>query len=265
MLVFAKIQNKIGLMNVKEILNVADGLIVCRQHLGIEFPSEKVFSCQKLVLARCKEAGKPCMVSNSTLLSMVDETVATYAECFDIGNSVLDGVDGLLLAKVTAIGSHCLESIKKTADLCQEAEGVVNHKLMFDAVSKFHVIDPARSMAFTAVTSAFKTNAQAIIVISTSGNTAKRMSVYHPPCPIVAITRRVLDSRQLCFYRAVFPVLYRKPLENDWEEDIQERWKFGVEYCKQMKFVELGDSVIVVTGWKIGTTHTNSMKIVTVN
>ncbi|XP_039287067.1 pyruvate kinase isoform X1 [Nilaparvata lugens] len=264
MLVFAKIQNKIGLMNIKEILNVADGLIVCRHDLGIEFPSEKVFCCQKMVLARCKEAGKPCICSNSSLHSMVDESVASYSECFDLGNSVLDCVDGVLLSKVTAIGRHSLESIRFTAGVCKEAESVVNHKLVFDAVSIFHVDNPARSVAFTAVTLAFKTNAQAIIVISTSGSTAKWMSVYHPPCPIVAISRRLFDTRKLCFYRAIFPVLYKKPIENDWEEDIQERWKFGVEYCKQMQFVEAGNAVIVVTGWKIGASHTNSMKIVTV-
>lgn len=48
----------------------------------------------------------------------------------------------------------------------------------------------------------------------------------------------------------------------DWLKDVDARVQFGINHGKTRGFVNKGDSVIVVTGWKQGSGFTNTIRIV---
>lgn len=62
--IFAKIMNHEGLHNYDEILQEADGIIICRADLGMEIPPEKVFIAQKWMVEKANLAAKPVVMAN---------------------------------------------------------------------------------------------------------------------------------------------------------------------------------------------------------
>lgn len=52
------------------------------------------------------------------------------------------------------------------------------------------------------------------------------------------------------------------PPVEDWLKDVDARVQFGINHGKTRGFVNKGDSVIVVTGWKQGSGFTNTIRIV---
>jgi len=65
-----KVETVECLENFDEILQVCDGIVICRSDLAVELPIEKVPQVQKLLIRKCNLAGKPVIVSNQVLNSM---------------------------------------------------------------------------------------------------------------------------------------------------------------------------------------------------
>ncbi|KAK6730870.1 hypothetical protein RB195_007375 [Necator americanus] len=61
---------------------------------------------------------------------------------------------------------------------------------------------------------------------------------------------------------AVFPILYNKPAA-EFNAELDSKVNFAVEYGKENGFINRGDFIVVVNGWKQGSGFTNTMRIVT--
>lgn len=51
----------------------------------------------------------------------------------------------------------------------------------------------------------------------------------------------------------------------DWVKDVDVRVQFGLKFGKSRNFIQSGDSVVVVTGWKQGSGFTNTLRIMYVD
>ncbi|RXN17222.1 pyruvate kinase PKM-like protein [Labeo rohita] len=80
----------------------------------------------------------------------------------------------------------------------------------------------------------------------------------------MAVTRNGQSARQLHLYRGIIPILYTKPANDVWAEDVDLRVSFALEIGKVQKYFKSGDIIIVVTGWRPGSGYTNTMRIVVV-
>lgn len=104
--VFAKVENRLALKNIDQIIDEADGIIIARGDLGICLPIYKVPIFQKEVIKKCRLKAKPVIVATQLLDSMTEEKLPTRAEVSDVANAILDGATHLLLSGETAIGRH---------------------------------------------------------------------------------------------------------------------------------------------------------------
>lgn len=94
--------------------------------------------------------------------------------------------------------------------------------------------------------------------------TAQLISKYRPRCPIITVTRDERAARQLHLYRGCFPLIYDKKNKEDWFADLEDRVNFAIKEGKDMGFLKLGHSVVLVSGWKFGPKSTNTIRIFTI-
>lgn len=205
--IISKIENQEGLDKFDEILAVTDGVMVARGDLGMEIPPEKVFKEQKMMIHKCREAGKPCIVATQMLESMIVNPRPTRAECSDVANAVLDGADCVMLSGETANGSFPEGAVQIMARTCLEAEALHEAEdpsgydeiftLMKSSKKARSSMPEAESCASSAVKMSCDIMAKAIIVLSETGETARLLAKFHPHAQILAVCASETVARQI--------------------------------------------------------------------
>lgn len=208
--VIAKIENKEGVCNIDEIIAEADGILIARGDLGVEIPAEKVPIVQKMIVARCNNAGKPCICATQMMHSMITKSRATRAEISDVSNAVFDNSDCTLLSGETARGMYQIESILAMSNTLVETEAACFQRSLFEqlVLSNEIPLDATQSIAIGAVEAAALNSASCIIALSLDGSAAQLLSKYRPPCPIIAVTTEEEVARQMQIHRCVLPLYY---------------------------------------------------------
>ena len=106
--IIAKIENKSGFSNCKEICQTADSILIDRD-LSKEYNIEDIPLIQKEITKIAKNVKTKIFVATNFLESMINNPFPNRAEINDIYNTLID-IDGLVLAAETAIGKYPVES-----------------------------------------------------------------------------------------------------------------------------------------------------------
>lgn len=243
--IIAKIERHEAVENLKEIIEVSDGIMVARGDLGLEVPKEEVPLIQKRIIDAAGQAAKSVMVATQLLDSMQENTRPTRAEVSDVANAVIDGADSLLLTNETAAGKHPVLTIKTMADIIIATE----HSHYDD-----RTLPPPAAHSVTvevAITElsrllAEKVKAHLILAASITGETARLISHVRPEFPIIVATESNEVWHQLNLTWGVRPFML--PACKSIEELIQR----SIVYIKSSGFGKIGDKMIVVAGEPIG-------------
>ena len=232
--------------------------MVARGDLGVELNLERVPIIQKKIIHESNRMGKPVITATQMLESMLSSPTPTRAEVTDIANAIIDGSDALMLAEETAVGKYPVESVRLLERVAQETERFLPRG-MTPQRSAWHDASPGDAIAFAACETALQVSAKAIVTPTRTGKTARRVSKYRPPLPILALTSHEKVLKQLLLSSGVQTVLTKE--FDSAEANFREAEKQAV----RQKLARRGDRIIIVSGDPKGPTgRTELLKIDTI-
>ena len=256
--IIPKIENQEGYDNLKEILEVSDGVMVARGDLGVEISLELVPIYQKKMIRVANAMGKPVITATHMLESMMGNPRPTRAEASDVANAIVDGSDAVMLSGETAAGLYPIESVKTMATIAKAMEDIIPYSDRLYKAKKSSLPTVQDSIGIAVADAAHNLeNVEAIVCFTQSGNSARRLSKFRPEVPILAVTFDKEVQRSLNCYWGVYP-LYTPEMNhasNDEEKACAIAKEFGVEVGKQ---------IVIVAGYPSGEGATNMMKIIDV-
>lgn len=258
--IISKIENNEGVDNFDEILEYSDGIMVARGDMGVEIEFERLPGIQKNFIRKCCRAGKIAITATQMLESMVTSFTPTRAEITDVANAVFDGTSAVMLSGETAMGVNPPRVIEVMAKIAEQAEkdarGLDSYReFRYESVQD----ETTNAICDAACTTARDLRAKAIIALTTSGHTARRVSKFRPAEPIVASTPDIKTFHQLSMSWGVFPVLARH------QADFDKLFVHAIDCAKQIDIVSKGDTVVITAGVPLDMSgRTNLLKVQTV-
>jgi pyruvate kinase len=126
--IIAKIENREGIGNIEEILEVSDGIMIARGDMGVSLPIYKIPILQKMLIRKCNRRKKFVITATQMLESMTEQIRPTRAEVTDTANAILDGSNYVMLSGETAVGQHPVETVKMMNQIIKFTEQFVKYK-----------------------------------------------------------------------------------------------------------------------------------------
>ena len=243
------------------IIKASDVIMVARGDLGVEIGDANLPLMQKKIIKRARQLNRAVITATQMMETMIDNTIPTRAEVFDVANAVMDGTDAVMLSGETAVGKHPAKVVEAMANICIEAEQSVNSKRSKHRLGKhFGRID--EGIAMSAMYAANHMGVKGIGALTESGSTALWMSRISSGIPIYAMTTHKSTCRRVCMYRGVYPVWIHEKLTSPREAN-----RLIVQHLIEEDVVTDGDLVIITKGDLVGAGTdggTNQMKVIRV-
>lgn len=240
-LVIAKLEKPQAIDQLEGILEESDGVMVARGDLGVEMPTEKVPTLQKMIVEEANKRGKIVIVATQMLESMITNPRPTRAEASDVANAVLDGADAVMLSAETASGKHPTMVVEVMARIVVEAESSERARYVkLDFLAAQEAQDFQNAVSQAGVRAAHELKALGIVVYSTSGNTARLVSDYRPRVPILALVPSAVEQRRLAFAWGVKSDVIEPPRTSE------ELFAAIDQKIESRKIATWGDTVVVL-------------------
>jgi len=249
--IIAKIETQEAIENLEEIIEAADGAMVARGDLAIEVPAEKVPLYQKHIIALCHALNKPVITATQMLESMVKEPVPTRAEISDVANAIFDGTDAVMLSEETTLGAYPVEAVSVMARTAEEVEA--NGRMHFrNGWSGVTLYD---TLAGSALDIAYTISAQAVVVVSESGDSVRAVATHRPAVPVVGVSVNQKTVSQLALTFGTYPTRIKNA--SQFGKVMQQ----ARAYLLKEKIARKGDSIVVMFGEPMGKQGTKANAI----
>lgn len=256
--VISKIESTQGIENFEEILQLSDGIMVARGDMGVEVAYEMLPGIQKRFIRRCVQSGKIVITATQMLESMITSPLPTRAEITDVANAVFDGTTAVMLSGETAAGQYPVEAVATMAKIAEQAEADQPTVPGRDQI--WHEMDSedvTNAVGHAACTLAKDIKAGAIMAITKTGYTAKRMSKFRPSTMIIGATPYEKTFHQLSLVWGVCPIManYRYEIEDLFGHCARKAIRAGL--------IQQGDKVVITAGLPVDIPgNTNIIRVV---
>ena len=241
-----------------EIINASDAIMVARGDLGVEIGDAQLISVQKYLIKRARELHRPVITATQMMETMVENSIPTRAEVFDVANAVLDGTDAVMLSAETAVGKHPEKVIAAMHRICLGAEQDASMMPEHDSSAALTRVDMV--IAHSAVHTARRlSSVAALVCLSESGATPLWMSRELNELPIYCLSSHPETLRRVSLFRSVQPIYFEQT------SSLTENLEKVKELLRRQNLVASGQQIIITFGSRVGeAAGTNTMKILEV-
>jgi pyruvate kinase len=241
MLIISKIECQEAVRNIDEIIKMSDGIMVARGDLGVEVPAEEVPMLQKMLIRKCRAAGKPVITATQMLESMCNNPRPTRAETSDVANAIIDGTDAIMLSGETAGGSYPVQAVQT-----MERVALFTENRVLTEIAPYEPLQvgatTTESIGSATVKIAENLHAAAILASTEKGGTAQMISKYRPVCPVIAVSPHAQVVRRLLLNWGVQPVIGESASNSD---EVVENAIFA---ALNNQLIKAGDLVVLTAG-----------------
>jgi len=258
--IISKIENKEGVKNIDEIIEISDGIMIARGDLGVEVPAEDVPVIQKDIINKCLAKGKISVTATQMLESMIEHPRPTRAEVSDVANAIYDGTDAIMLSGESAIGNYPVESVETMTRIAYRIEEQIDRKDIVKRANKQSETfrDIATSIAISVAYTVIQSEVDLIIVPTVSGATARYLSKFRPNARILALTSTAAYAKALQLHSGV------EAVEFELQADVETVVNKAIILAKKDYGIKSGDRVIITGGFPIGA-PTNGMRVIDID
>ena len=219
-----------------------------------------------MIIKKCNDACKPVITATQMLDSMIRNPRPTRAEVTDITNAIYEGTDAIMLSGETAMGKYPLEALKTMARVAIEAERHIDYTIYRNKkITGMNPKNISNQVSLAAVTTAEAIEADAIVTPTISGFTARMLSKWRPSVVVYSLSPSIHTIRQMQLLWGVIPV------KADRSPSTDDLILSSLNKLKEKGYLLGGEKAVVTAGIIPGqtseqkATHTNVMKVVTVN
>lgn len=191
--VIAKLEKPEAVKNLESIVLAFDAIMVARGDLGVELPLQEVPLVQKRAIQIARENAKPVIVATQMLESMIGSSRPTRAEASDVANAVMDGADAVMLSGETSVGKYPYDAVRTMSSIAMavEEDSTAAPDLVHIPRTKRGVI------SYSAREIGERLGAKALVAVTSTGDTVRRLARLHSHLPLIAITGNPRIRNQL--------------------------------------------------------------------
>ncbi|MFD6326450.1 pyruvate kinase [Streptomyces sp. NPDC058442] len=251
--VIAKIEKPQAVENIDDIVAAFDAVMIARGDLGVEMPLEQVPIVQKRAVKLAKRNAKPVIVATQMLDSMIDNARPTRAEASDVANAVLDGADAVMLSGETSVGKHAIRTVRTMARIIEAAEEDLLAKGLPPLTERSKPRTQGGAVARAAAEIGDFLDARFLVAFTQSGDTARRLSRYRSPIPLLAFTTDPATRSRLSLTWGVETFL--GPHVDTTDAMVDQVDELLLRYAR----CEKGDTVVITAGSPPGVPGTTNL------
>mgnify|MGYP006086599827 CR=1 FL=1 len=108
----SKIENYLGYINRKEIINESDAIMIDRGDLAAEIGNDKLTEFSSNIIEDCKKNGKPIIIATENLNSLITNLTPSKSDILNLDYYLLKKVDYLMLSDETATSNNWKNTLR---------------------------------------------------------------------------------------------------------------------------------------------------------
>jgi pyruvate kinase len=238
--VVAKIEKPEAVQNIREIIEVADAIMIARGDMGVELPAARVPRIQERIIRLCWELNTPVITATQMLDSMTTNARPTRAEVTDVSMAIKEGTDAVMLSQETATGIDPVNVVRTMASIiCEEERHTRPSAERFRELEQ----DAAEHPALSVVANLSATSAT--LLLDQEGSHYPIISKWNRKAPTLLVTKSLHVARHANLYNNIFPLIIREELGRT------ELLFRSLAMAREWGYVHAGATVAVVEGPRV--------------